>query len=95
MLRGADLQGSLFGGVKLKLGSVQNLLSGGVGFATPETDYGQFVTEGGTFQLHDQAKDEWLKWKPKIQLPPDASGSGEQKAAADSNKKRMPGETQQ
>ena len=92
LLKGADLQGSLFGGVKLKLGSVQNILSGGIGFATPETNYGQFVADGTAFHLHDQPKDEWLKWKASIQLPADATSGGDQKAAADANKKLLPGE---
>jgi paraquat-inducible protein B len=92
LARGADLQGGLFSGVKLKLGSVQNILSGGIGFATPEENYGEFVGDGATFQLHDQPRDEWLKWKPAIQLPPDATSGGDQKAAADANKKQLPGE---
>ena len=91
MLKGADIQGSIFSGLKLKLGSVQNLLSGGVAFATPEKNYGEFITEGSTFVLHDQPKDDWLKWKTKIQLPTDDANKLEQKSAADSEKKQLPG----
>jgi paraquat-inducible protein B len=91
MLKGADIQGSIFSGLKLKLGSVQSLLSGGVAFATPDKDYGKFVTEGAEFALHDQPKDDWLKWKAKIELPPEEPSSGDQKSAANSEKKELPG----
>jgi paraquat-inducible protein B len=90
MLKGADIQGSIFSGLKLKLGSVQNLLVGGVSFATPEKDYGNFVGDGAQFALHDQPKDEWLKWKAEIELPPEEPSNGDQKAAANSEKKELP-----
>ena len=90
MLKGADIQGSIFSGLKLKLGSVQNLLSGGVAFATPEKNYGNLVTDGESFELHDQPKDDWLKWKSKIQLPAEEGSIEDQKAAAESEKKQLP-----
>jgi paraquat-inducible protein B len=91
MIKGADIQGSLFSGLKLKLGSVQNILSGGVAFATPEQDYGEFVREGESFELHDQAKDEWLKWKARIALPPEEAGGDAQRSEANEAKKQSGG----
>jgi len=91
MLKGADIQGSIFSGLKLKLGSVQSLLSGGVAFATPDNDYGKLINEGAEFPLHDQPKDDWLKWKAKIELPPEEPIGGDQKSAANSEKKELPG----
>ena len=90
MIKGADLRGSLFSGLSLKLGSVQNILNSGVAFATPETDYGNFVTEGESFELNEQSKDEWLKWKPKIQLSSDDAKAGAQKTSLDESKKQLP-----
>ena len=91
MIKGADLQGSLLGGVSLKLGSVQNLLSGGVAFATPEKHYGEFVVDGSKFVLHDQVDDTWLHWKAQIQLPPDATEPKNQNAISDQEKNQLPG----
>jgi paraquat-inducible protein B len=91
MIKGADIQGGLFSGLKVKLGSVQNLLVGGVAFATPDKNSGEIVSEGSRFVLHDQADDAWLKWKATIQLPPDATAPGDQKAASDAEKKQLPG----
>jgi paraquat-inducible protein B len=82
LIKGADLQGSIFSGLKLKIGSLQNILSGGVSFATPEKNYGEFVTDGQSFVLHDQAKDEWMKWRAQIQLPPEPPANESQQEAA-------------
>jgi paraquat-inducible protein B len=90
LIKGADVQGGLFSGIKVKLGSVQNLLVGGVAFATPEEDYGEFVTDGMHLPLHDQVDDKWLKWRSVIQLPPDATTPGNSKPAPDSGKSQLP-----
>ncbi len=78
-IMGADIHGSLFSGLSLKLGSVQNILTGGVSFATPEKDYGNFVVDGTSFLLHDKPDDDWLKWKAIIQLPPQEPNVGDSK----------------
>jgi paraquat-inducible protein B len=67
---GADLKGSLLGGVQLQLGSVQSLLVGSVEFATPEKEYGQVVKNGDLFELHDKPQDAWLHWHAPIQIVP-------------------------
>jgi paraquat-inducible protein B len=89
MLKGADISGSLFGGLKLQLGSVQSLLTGGVAFATPEQNFGPPAHEATSFVLHDRPEDDWLKWKAKITLPAQASDAGETKTA-DSDKSSLP-----
>jgi paraquat-inducible protein B len=81
MLKGADISGSLFSGLKVRLGSVQNLLTGGVAFATPERDFGPMAREGSSFVLHDRAEDDWLKWRARILLPPLPTDAGEKKSA--------------
>jgi paraquat-inducible protein B len=70
--KGADLKGSLFGGVKLNLGSVQSLLVGSIAFGTPEKDSGTVVSDGAQFELFDQPKDEWLHWHAVIMPKPDS-----------------------
>jgi paraquat-inducible protein B len=70
-IKGADIQGSIFSGLKVQLNSLRALIGGGITFATPEKDYGDFIEPGATFELHDQPEDKWLKWKPKIEMPDD------------------------
>jgi paraquat-inducible protein B len=72
-VKAADIQGSIFSGLKLQLGSLRTLIGGGITFATPEKDYGEFIQPNATFELHDQPEDKWLKWKPKIELPDDTT----------------------
>jgi paraquat-inducible protein B len=90
LIKGADIHGSLFSGLSLKLGSVQNLLTGGVAFATPDRDTGGLVPDGTSFVLHDGPDDAWLKWKAKILLPPEELSVSEQKAAANAGKSELP-----
>lgn len=90
MIKGADISGSLFSGLQLRLGSVQNILTGGVAFATPEKDLGAPVADGFTFVLHDRPEDEWLKWKARIELPPAGPEAGEKKSAGDAEKGELP-----
>ncbi len=73
VVKGAELKGGLFTGVKLQLDSLRSILTGGVAFATPEKNSGEAVAENSQFFLNDQSKDEWLKWKPKIPIEPHES----------------------
>jgi paraquat-inducible protein B len=57
----------LFSGLKTE--SLEALVSGGVAFATPEGDkMGKRVQQGRIFQLHDKARESWLRWAPRIPL---------------------------
>ncbi|HEY7885694.1 MAG TPA: MlaD family protein [Cellvibrionaceae bacterium] len=62
---GIDFDFSWFSGAKLRTGSVQSLIAGGIAFATP-TEAGQEITNGQVFTLHEAPKEEWLKWQPSL-----------------------------
>jgi paraquat-inducible protein B len=61
-------------GLHLHAESLKSLLMGGVAFATPPRP-GHTVSEGSVFQLHPEAKKDWLEWetdyKPKDGDPPE------------------------
>ena len=73
VVKGADIKGGILSGLKVQLGSIQEIISGGVEFATPENGEGAIAKEGDAFALYDEAKKEWLEWSPKIQVLPDDS----------------------
>jgi paraquat-inducible protein B len=66
----ADIKGGIFTGLQVKLDSLGSLLTGGIAFATPEKDIGPAAVDGAEFPLFDEPDKDWLKWKPKIPLPP-------------------------
>ena len=70
--KGADIKGGLLSGLQLKLGSLQEIVSGGVTFATPENGGGAIARDGAAFPLYDEPKKEWLDWSPRIAIPTDA-----------------------
>lgn len=72
MIKGAGVEGSLFGGVKLKPNSLQSVVTCSVAFATPEKNPGNLVSAGAQSFLSEEAKEEWLKWKPKIHITPES-----------------------
>lgn len=67
---GIGIEAGLFKGVKVRTESLQTVMEGGIGFATPDTNVGNLVPAGRVFVLHDEAQEEWLKWSPKILLQP-------------------------
>lgn len=64
---GADFNASFQQGFSFQVESVQTLLAGGVGVATPD-QFGPPVSTGHRFQLAQRATDEWLEWQPNIPL---------------------------
>ena len=71
---GIGMSVGLFG-AKIKSESVEAILTGGIAFATPDNEQmGPPSKSGAIFSLYDNPKDEWLKWKPDIDL----SGTGKQ-----------------
>ena len=59
----------LFSGVKVRTESLEALLEGGIAFASPDNpQMGGPAQVGQTFALHDEVKEEWLRWAPKIAL---------------------------
>jgi paraquat-inducible protein B len=68
-MSGFDVKAGLFSGVELKLRSLQTILNGGVGFATPEAqDAGAEAKDRAEFTLESEPKKQWLDWAPKIEL---------------------------
>jgi paraquat-inducible protein B len=67
---GADVQGGIFTGVRVRVESLRSLLAGGVTFTSPTKGFGPPANEGAEFQLFDEAKKEWPTWSPIIALPP-------------------------
>lgn len=59
----------LIKGARLRTESVETLIEGGIGFATPDSEpLGSPAQPGQTFALFDEPSDEWLRWAPKIPL---------------------------
>jgi paraquat-inducible protein B len=71
VIKAADITGGLFSGVQFKLGSLQSLVSGGIQFATPDSDGGVIAKDGTSFPLYDDVKKDWLEWEPHIAIPTD------------------------
>jgi paraquat-inducible protein B len=69
---GLRIHAGLFSGATIDLESLAALLSGGVGFATPDQE-GTPAKDGSRYMLHDQPDDEWLKWRPLAKLAAPAS----------------------
>jgi paraquat-inducible protein B len=58
---GAVEVGLSLDGLRTRIDSLETLLLGGVGFATPE-DGDAGVADGARFELHDAPEEEWLEW---------------------------------
>jgi paraquat-inducible protein B len=54
-------------GLRARLDSLETLLVGGVTLVTP-TEYGEPCKPGAEFNVTAKAKDEWLLWRPQIEL---------------------------
>ncbi len=66
---GVGIDFGLFSGAKIRTQSLENLLEGGIAFATPNNDeMGSRVEDGEYFNLYDEADEEWLEWAPEIRL---------------------------
>ena len=68
---GLDVHVGIFKGLDISLESLRSLAVGGVAFATPDAG-GPPAPAGTTFVLHENADKEWLRWTPKIAIPPAA-----------------------
>ncbi len=80
---GVDVRVGLFRGAEVNIESLKSLVIGGIAFATPAGVSAGPVAAGLPFILHDQAEKDWLKWAPRIPLPPDGASleQGERDAA--------------
>ena len=66
---GVDVRFGLFRGAEINVESLRSLAAGGISFATPPGTNAGPVTNGSVFQLHDEAQDEWLEWRPAMYVP--------------------------
>ncbi|MGC1508189.1 PqiB family protein [Ketobacter sp.] len=68
---GINIDVGLFSGASIRSESLETILAGGISFATPPGGNTLPLAAGGDrYILHQEFDDEWLNWKPKIQLQP-------------------------
>lgn len=77
---GLDLRVGLFSGAKVDVESLKSLLIGGIAFATPDAGNPGPVREGTAFRLYDKPEEEWLEWRPEIQVFPNETEPEETEA---------------
>lgn len=66
---GIAVDAGLFRGVTVRSQPLEALLEGGIAFATPDNEgMGAAAGEGSRFNLHDEPKEEWLQWRPRLDL---------------------------
>ena len=66
---GVNVKASLLKGVDIDIESLRSIATGGIEFATPSAKAPRAQT-GSVFFLHDQPKEAWLSWLPRIAIPP-------------------------
>lgn len=71
LVKGVDIKGGIFSGVKLNVDSLQALVEGGITFNTSPKNLGQPAPADKEFALYEEPKDEWVNWAPPIALPPE------------------------
>ena len=60
---GLTVDVGLFKGAEVQASSLENLLRGGISFATPP-EAGNLAEPGTRFELHREAEDDWHEWAP-------------------------------
>ncbi|MGD9948390.1 MAG: MlaD family protein, partial [Desulfobulbus sp.] len=66
---GIKVSGGVLSGMTVRTESVESLLAGGIGFATPEgTAMGQSAYPGQHFKVSKTIDEAWLQWQPKLVL---------------------------
>jgi paraquat-inducible protein B len=60
-------------GLRLEAQTIASIAAGGVSLVTPDPP-GQTVSSGTLFPLFEDAKEEWLGWRPEIDLPNERRG---------------------
>lgn len=65
---GVNVKAGLLKGIEVDIESLRAIATGGIEFATPSAKAPR-VKPGTVFFLHDQPKEEWLSWLPRIPLP--------------------------
>jgi paraquat-inducible protein B len=65
---GVNVKAGLLKGIEVDIESLRTIATGGIEFATPSAKAPR-VKAGTVFFLHDEPKQEWLSWLPRIPLP--------------------------
>jgi paraquat-inducible protein B len=64
-ISGISADWGIFSGLAVRTDSLESVVLGGIGFATPEK-LGEPVVSGHAFDLADAPEDSWLKWQPRV-----------------------------
>lgn len=64
---GIELDAGWFRGLSLEVSTAEDLLRGGVAFATPNNG-GALVVDGHRFQVAKKAEEDWHEWSPSLPL---------------------------
>ncbi len=68
---GVNVDAGIFSGVRISTESIESIVAGGISLATPEGEaMGPQAGAGQHFILHEKLDEEWLNWKPAIDLSP-------------------------
>lgn len=62
---GVEVEFGIAQGLRLEVGTLRSLLTGGVAMATP-SEAGAPVASGHRFQLHADPEPQWLDWRPAL-----------------------------
>ncbi len=66
---GINVDAGIFSGVQIYTEFVESILAGGIALATPDgKKMGSPANPGHHFVLQDKMDEDWLDWKPKIEL---------------------------
>ncbi len=65
---GVGVDFGLFKGLSVEADSLQSVLSASISLATPEKRMGEQAKPGTDFALADAPEEDWLKWRPVIEV---------------------------
>ena len=65
---GINIEAGVFSGINIDSESIETLISGGVAFATPESNPADDGKEKQSFSLYQDVDTDWLEWQPKIMI---------------------------
>ncbi|MDH4318743.1 MAG: MlaD family protein, partial [Desulfobulbaceae bacterium] len=84
---GIQITGGLFSEFQVSAESMESLLKGGVGVATPDNnhDMGRIAQDGDSFVLYQEVDPKWLKWSPELPIRPVKTPSPNSNKPGDKN----------
>nr|WP_263459123.1 MlaD family protein [Bathymodiolus platifrons methanotrophic gill symbiont] len=72
---GVQIDFGILSGAEFHTESVENIVLGGIAFATPNEDSVDSAKNGQVFKLYQRHKQKWLDWTPEIALSNQAHGN--------------------